>query len=127
MASGERTIFTVVRDVVDNLQDIIRSEVRLAKAELREELTRARSAALLFGVGIVAATFSILFVLLASVYALSRVLPAWAAALVVAAAVAVVAVITLPAGMKRFKSVEAAPKTAASVKETITWAKQQTK
>lgn len=127
MTSGERTVFTVLQDIADNVQDIGRSEVRLAKTELKEELAKARSAGLLLGIGAVAAIFSILFVLLASVYALSRVLPDWAAALIIAIVVAVIAGMTLAAGIRRFKTVEAAPKTAASLKENVTWAKQQTK
>ena len=127
MTSGERTIFTVLQDIVDNVQDIVRAEFRLAKTELQEELAKAQSAGLLLGIGAVAAMFSVLFLLLASVYALSRVLPQWAAALIVAIAVAVVAGVTLAAGIRRSRTVEAAPKTAASLKENITWAKQATK
>jgi len=127
MTSGERTVFTVLQDIVDNVQDIVRAEFRLAKTELQEELAKAQSAGLLLGIGAVAAMFSVLFLLLASVYALSRVLPQWAAALIVAIAVAVVAGVTLAAGIRRFKTVEAAPKTAASLKENVTWAKQATK
>jgi uncharacterized membrane protein YqjE len=127
MISGERTIFTVLQDIADNVQDIVRSEFRLAKTELQEELAKTQSAGLLLGIGAVAAIFSVLFLLLASVYALSRVLPQWAAALIVAIAVAVVAGVTLAAGIRRFKTGEAAPKTAASPKENVTWAKQATK
>jgi len=127
MTSGERTIFTVLQDIVDNVQDIVRAEFRLAKTELQEELAKAQSAGLLLGIGAVAAMFSVLFLLLASVYALSRVLPQWAAALIVAIAVAVVAGVTLAAGIRRSRTVEAAPKTAASLKENVTWAKQATK
>ena len=127
MISGERTIFTVLQDIANNVQDIVRAEFRLAKTELQEELAKAQSAGLLLGIGAVAAIFSVLFLLLAGVYALSRVLPQWAAALIVAIAVAVVAGVTLAAGIRRFKTDEAAPKTAASLKENVTWAKQATK
>jgi uncharacterized membrane protein YqjE len=127
MTSGERTIFTVLQDIADNVQDIVRAEFRLAKTELQEKLAKAQSAGLLLGIGAVAAIFSVLFLLLASVFALSRVLPQWAAALLVAIAVAVVAGVTLAAGIRRSRTVEAASKTAASLKENITWAKQATK
>ena len=40
----ERSIGSLVNDIVGNVQQIIRSEVRLAKAEVREELTKARRA-----------------------------------------------------------------------------------
>jgi hypothetical protein len=61
------------------------------------------------------------------VYALGRVVPNWAAALIVAAAVGVAAAVTLGLGLKRLKTIQAAPKTSASLKENVRWAKQLTK
>jgi uncharacterized membrane protein YqjE len=127
MAAGNRSIPEILQDVLTNIQDIVRAEVRLAKAELGEELNRARSGGLLIGVGAVAAIFSALFLLLACVYALGHVVPNWAAALIVAAAVGVAAAVTLGLGLKRLKTIQAAPKTAASLKENVRWAKELTK
>lgn len=127
MTPGDRSISVVLQDIVGNIQNIVRSEVRLAKTEVGEELRRARSAGVLFGVGAVTATFSALFFLLTIVYALTLVMPAWAAALIVAAGVGVIAAVSLALGMKRFKTIHAAPKTAASLKENVQWAKQLTK
>ena len=118
--SDGRSIFTVLQDIVNNVQDIIRLEVRLAKTEVREELAKVQSAGLLLGIGATAAIFSVLFILLAIASALSRVVPDWAAALIVAIGVALIAAVTLAAGMKRFKTVQAAPKTTASLKENVT-------
>ena len=61
MAVGNRSIPEILEDVLTNIQDIVRAEVRLAKAELGEELNKARSGGLLIGVGVVAAIFSALF------------------------------------------------------------------
>lgn len=127
MGAGIRSIPEILQDVLTNIQDIVRAEVRLAKAELGEELNRARSGGLLIGVGAVAAIFSTLFLLLACVYALGLVVPNWAAALIVAAAVGVAAAVTLGLGLKRLKTIQAVPKTAASLKENVRWAKQRTK
>jgi hypothetical protein len=127
MGAGIRSIPEILQDVLTNIQDIVRAEVRLAKAELGEEINRARSGGLLIGVGAVAAIFSALFLSLACVYALALVMPDWAAALLVAAAVGVVAAVTLGLGLKRLKTIQAAPKTAASLKENVRWAKQLTK
>jgi uncharacterized membrane protein YqjE len=127
MAAGIRSIPEILQDVLTNIQDIVRAEVRLAKAELGEELNRARSGGLLIGVGAVAAIFSTLFLLLACVYALGLIVPNWAAALIVAAAVGVAAAVTLSLGLKRLKTIQAAPKTSASLKENVQWAKQLTK
>jgi uncharacterized membrane protein YqjE len=127
MAAGTRSIPDILHDVLVNIQEIVRAEVRLAKAELGEELNAARSGALLIGAGAVAASFSALFLLLACVYALSRVVPDWAAALIVAAAVGVAAAVTLGLGLKRFKTIHAAPETAASLKENVRWARELTR
>lgn len=127
MALDTRPISAVLQDIVANIQDIVRAEVRLAKTEVGEEFRKARSAGVLCGVGAATAFFSALFLLLAIVYALSRVMPEWAAALSVAAAIGVVALVTLRLGIRRFKSIHAAPKTAASLKENVQWAKQLTK
>jgi uncharacterized membrane protein YqjE len=127
MAAGNRSIPEILQDVLTNIQDIVRAEVRLAKAEVGEELNRARTGGLLIGLGSLAAIFSALFLLLACVYVLCLVMPNWAAALVVAATVGVAAAVTLGLGLKRFKTFQAAPKTAASLKENVRWAKQLTK
>ncbi len=127
MANGDRPISAVLHDIVGNFQNIIRAEVRLAKAELNEELRKSRAAATLLAAGALTLVFSALFVLLAVVYALSLVMPAWAAALVVGAGIAVVAAICLVAGIKRLKTIRGAPKTAATMKENVEWAKQLTR
>jgi Putative Actinobacterial Holin-X, holin superfamily III len=127
MAAGIRSIPEILQDVLTNIQDIVRAEVRLAKAELGDELNAARSGGILIGVGAVAAIFSALFLLLACVYALSLVMPNWAAALIVAAAMGAAAAVTLSLGSKRLKTIRAAPKTAASLKENVRWAKELSK
>ena len=127
MSAGTRSVPEILQDVLSNIQDIVRHEVRLAKAELGEDLHRARSGGVLVGVGIVCATFSALFLLLGCVYGLSLVVPDWAAALIVAVIVGIGAAVTLTVGVKRFRTIQAAPKTAASMKENVRWARQLTK
>jgi hypothetical protein len=61
------------------------------------------------------------------VYALSLVVPAWAAALIVAAGLALVAALCLSIGLSRFKAMRGVPQTTASLKENAEWAKQLTR
>jgi uncharacterized membrane protein YqjE len=127
MSSNDRSISSVLQDIVGNVQDIVRGEVRLAKTELREELVKAKSAAILMAVGAVAAIFAVLFILLAIASALDKVMPEWAATLCVAVGIGIVASIAISTALKRFRTINAVPKTAASMKENVEWAKQLTK
>jgi len=127
MAMANRPISAVLHDIVGNVQDIVRSELRLARTEISEELAKSRTAAMVLAVGALTLAFSVLFMLLAIVYALSAVMPGWAAALIVGAGVGVIAALCFGLGIKKFRAVRAAPKTAASVQENIEWAKQLTK
>jgi len=124
MRSADRPISAVLHDIVGNIQDIVRSEMRMAKTELGEELGKSRSAGLLLGVGVVLSVLSVAFVLLAAVYALSLVIAGWAAALIVGAAVGLLAALCCNLGIRKFKAMRAAPKTAESLKENVAWAKQ---
>ena len=127
MATTDRSVSDVLQDIIRNIQDIVRSEVRLAKTEVREEVAKARDASVLLGVGALSGLFSAFFLLFAIVYALSRVVPDWAAALIVAVALAIAAGLLLTKGAERFKHVHPAPdKTMASLKENVEWAKRHT-
>ena len=128
MAAGDRSLSDVFQDIIRNVQEIVRSEVRLAKTEIREEAARAKSPTLLLGAGVVTAIFAMLFLLVTIVYALALVMPSWAAALIVGAVLAVVASVMLTAGIKRFKQIHRTPeRTVETIKENVEWAKQHTK
>jgi uncharacterized membrane protein YqjE len=128
MPASERSVSDVLQDIIRNVQEIVRLEVRLAKTEIREEAAKAKSAGLWIGAGAVAAIFAMLFFLVTIVDALSLVMPSWAAALIVAAALAIVAGGTLVAGQKRFKKIHPTPeRTVENIKENVEWLTQQTK
>lgn len=125
---GERSFLAVLTDILGNLEDIVRSEIRLARAELTDELRSARSSVLGFGIATLALTFSLLFLLISAMYALELLMTAWGAALVVAGAMALVSVVafSLSARFTRARR-NPVPKTTASVKEDLEWARQPSK
>jgi uncharacterized membrane protein YqjE len=128
MAADDRSISDVLQDILRNVQEIVRSEVRLAETEIREEAAKTKSSAVLLGAGAVTAIFAILFLLLMIVYMLGLVMPSWIAALIVGAALAVVASVMLTAGIRRFKQIHPTPeRTVETIKENVEWAKQQAK
>lgn len=124
MGSDNRPISVVLHDVAQNIQDIVRSEFRLAKAEVGADATKMKAAGLLIASAALAGCFGVVFVLLTAMYALQLAMPHWLAALTVAIGVGLIAGITLSAGMKRLRRLQGAPKTVASIKENVEWAKQ---
>jgi uncharacterized membrane protein YqjE len=128
MATSDRSISEILQDVLRNLQSIVRSEVRLAKTEVREEFTKAKPAILLLALAAVCGLFGILFLLLTTMYAVALALPLWASALVVAVMLIIIAAITLNAGQRRIERAHPLPdKTIVSMKENAEWARQQAK
>jgi uncharacterized membrane protein YqjE len=128
MATSDRSISEILQDVLRNLQSIVRSEIRLAKTEVREEFTKVKPAILLLALAAVCGLFGVLFLLLTTMYAVALALPLWASALVVAVMLIIIAAITLNAGQRRIERVHPLPdKTIASMKENAEWARQQTK
>ena len=124
----ERSISDVLTDIVHNIQDIVRSEIRLAKTEVTEDWQHVRTAAVLLGVGVLVATNCVFFLLLCLVDALSQTMPPWAAALIVAGLLGVAAIVLLMSATKRLRRARnPAPKTVATLKETVEWAKHPTK
>lgn len=128
MTERERSISSVLSAIVGDVQGIVRAEVRLAKAELREELGKARRGAMLLVGGGVFLVLALGLGLLAAVYGLATIWPAWAAALAVAVGTAVLGGLLAMSGKKQIGSVELPPqRTAATVRENLQWAKTRAK
>ena len=117
----------VTQDIFSNLGEMVRSEVRLAAVEVKEQAAAAGRASVPIIVGAVLGFYALGFALLCIVYALGLVLPHWAAALLVACGVAVFAAILLAIGRSSLKRLPMKPvRTIETMKETVRWAKNQT-
>ena len=127
MATQERSISDVLQDIVGNIQDIVRSEVRLAKSELRDEFVKVKAAAPLLVAGAVGGLLAAFFLAWAAFAALSLVLPMWAAALIVSGVLGLVGGLMASSGVKALQKVNPRQHTIASVKENVQWVKQQVK
>lgn len=124
----ERSVSDVLQDILRNLQDMVRSEIRLAKVEIRDEGRRAASSGIWLGAGAVAAVSAWIFLLWTLAYALGTRMPMWAATLLVALAMAAASGVLIRNGIGRLKRVQPIPeRTVESVKETLEWMKQPTK
>jgi uncharacterized membrane protein YqjE len=121
-----RSMADVLQDIIANVQEIIRSEFQLAKAEVKEEAAKAGKSSVPLAAGLIFAFYAIGFLLLGGVYALELTLAPWLSALIVGAAVLILAMILISIGRKRLKQVKVVPeKTVETVKENVQWAKSQ--
>jgi Flp pilus assembly protein TadB len=120
-----RTTADVVRDILADAEEIIRSEVRLAKLELREEAVKAGKAAGMLAAAAGAAFYAAWFLLAAVMFALAIAIPLWAAALLVGLALGVAAVWMGALGRDRVRRVSKPQKTVQSIKESVEWARRQ--
>ena len=124
MVEGERSIAAVLTDIVGNVQQIVRAEIRLATLEVRQEAAKAGRSAILLIAGGAIAVLALAFALLACVYALGTVVAPWIAALTVAAAAGSVGGTFIAVGIKRMHHVAIPPpRTMATIEENIQWAK----
>jgi hypothetical protein len=125
--AAERSVSDVLQDILRNLQDILRSEIRLAKAEIREEAIQAASSALWVTAGAVGVLSGWILLLWAIAYALSAVMPMWAATLLTAIATACLGGAFIVAGIRKVSRVTPIPeRTIDSIRENLAWMKQST-
>lgn len=123
----DRSLSELISGVVDNLQNIVRYEVQLAKAELTAEAKTAGRGIAMLAVAAVVGIYAVGLFLLTAVWALATQVDRWLAALIVAVVVTAVAGILAMVGKKRLDEFNPKPEqTIESVKEDIEWVKQQT-
>lgn len=127
-AMTDRSFAEVLDDIAGNVQGIIRSEVRLAKAEIQEETVKAGKVARMAGSGAVLGLYALGFLLLACFFALEIAVTAWLAALIVAVIAGAAAGVLINLGITRMKLVHPRPeRTIETLKENVEWVKNQAK
>lgn len=103
-------------EVTSDLSTLMRQELELAKAELKQSATRAgRGAGMLGGAGY-AAMMTIFFLSIALWWAIGSLTGLGWSAVIVAVVWGVVALVLFLTGRKQLKSVEGAPRTVDSLK-----------
>jgi hypothetical protein len=125
---SERTLPELLQGALGNLEEIIRSEFQLQRAEVKESVARMRGPATLLGVGFTISLYALGFLLLAVVYKLSTMMEAWMAALIVGGTLTVIAILILIGAASKLKQVKVGPEKAVeNTKENIAWVKKQLK
>jgi hypothetical protein len=129
-ARNEQTFTELLRGIVDDIRDLFRQEIALARYEIREEISKARSAALLFAAAGAALAIGggLLILALGRVIAVLFNWPVWAGYGLLGLLFAIGGLVALSMAQGRLRRVNAIPpETAKSVKENVEWVKGQTR
>ncbi|MFV0137989.1 phage holin family protein [Streptomyces sp. HMX87] len=114
--------------MTSDVQALFRQEVELAKAEIREEATKAGKAAGMFGGAGFAGYMVAVFLSLAAVLGLANVMDGGWAALIVTGVWAGIAAVLFVMGRSRMREVSPKPEqTVETLKEDAQWARHPTK
>ena len=115
---GDISVGDLIGNVTRDLSTLMRQELALAQAEVKQEVSKtAKGAAAMSGAG-VAGYFVLLFLSIALWWALGDAMDSWAwSAVIVAAIWAIVAAVLALRGRAESKRVAGLPKTAESVKK----------
>jgi uncharacterized membrane protein YqjE len=124
-AQNGRSMTEILQDIIADIQEIVRSEFRLAKVEIQEETAKVARSGVPLIAGLLLGLYAFGFLLLAAVHALSLIVDAWLAALIVGFGVGVISLILISVGRNRLKVVKVPEKTIGTVKENVQWAKHQ--
>jgi hypothetical protein len=124
----ERSAADLIEDVVRDLQDIMRSEIRLAKAEVSEKASQVTRASTMFGGAAVAGLLGGMALVTAIIAFIAMWLPVWASALIVGFTLSVAAFGLYWQGKVRLANFTPVPEqTVETIKEDVEWVKQRTK
>ena len=114
----------LIRGILMDVRTLIREEIALARVEIRDQATRARAAAMSFGIAVGALLIGGTFLLIAIAMGIADLLnwPAWAGFLVVAVLLAIIGSVTFATGRKKLATVHAVPEeTVTTLKENSEW------
>jgi hypothetical protein len=121
MAHESESVTGLLKGALDDVRDLIREEVALARAELRFELSKVAAAGVQFGIAAVSLWFAGMFLLTAAALGLSTLFtwPAWAGFAVVAVLLAIAGVVAFLGGRKAVRGVQPLPRTVDNIKENF--------
>lgn len=128
MANGHRSTSEIVQDIVNNIQEIVRSELHLAKVELTDKGKRIGNAAGLLGAGAAVAAVAGLLMVAAATAALTLVMPVWLACLIMGVLLGAAGGGMLIVGRQRLRQTSVVPeRTISGLKEDVQWLKHPTR
>jgi uncharacterized membrane protein YqjE len=124
---AETSVGEMIGNISNDLSQLFRQEVELAKAELKQEASKAGKAGGMLGGAAFAAYLAVVLLSFALVFALDAVMPAGWAALIVAVLWGIIGAVLYVTGKNKLKTVDPMPRrTVDTLKEDAQWLKNPT-
>lgn len=124
---SETSVGDIIGNISNDLSTLFRQEVELAKVELKAEASKAGKAAGFLGAAGFAGYLTVVLLSFALVFALSNVMDAGWAALIVAVIWGIVGAVLYLNGRKKLQAVDPVPhQTVDTIKEDAKWLKNPT-
>lgn len=123
MNEYDQSIADVIRRTLHDAQDLVRGEIALAKAELRQEVRRVGAGVMSLAAAAVAGLIGVVFLLTAVAWAIPLMTgwPVWTGFAIVAGVVLLAGVVLAMMGRKRFNGERHMPLTVETMKENMEW------
>jgi hypothetical protein len=123
---------SLVREIVDDIGDLVKQQIRFARAEIKEDLRKSKEAGAVLAAGVGSALVSVLFFGLTLVHLLhwltgppgadSSSLPLWGCHAIISLVFLTAGVCLIIAGKRMFQSFDPLPvQTVQTAKENIEW------
>jgi len=122
----QESVGTLISGLIQDLQELVRAEIRLARTELRDDAMTAGRGVAVIAAGALIGVTGFIFLMLGATYLLDKVVQLWLAAAIVGAVLAVIAAICVSVGRNRLQAGNFTPEqTIDTLKEAREWANQQ--
>ncbi len=120
--SPESEIGALIGELSSEARMLVRQEVELAKAEIKESAQHATGAGAGFGAAALVGYLAVAVLAVALALGFAEVMPAWLAFLIVGSLLAIAAGVAFTIGRKNLKALNPVPrKTIETLKEDMTW------
>ena len=123
--AADRSLGELFAEMANEMGDLVRTEIELAKTETKEEVTKAGKAGGMFAGAGLEAYLMLLFLSFALAWLLDGVLPRALAFAIVAVLHGIVAFVLYRTGRQKLAEVQGMPQTVGSLKEDAQWARAQ--
>jgi uncharacterized membrane protein YqjE len=127
-APDNQSIGQLLNEATQDISELVRQEMQLAKVELRDEVSKASKAGVKLGAGSVLGYLALLLASFAIVWGLAEVLSVGWGFLIVAVVYAIIAAVLFVTGRKQLRQISPIPRqTMETLKEDASWARAQAK